>query len=354
MKILILFTYNKSFLSLFFVELAKSLKSDGNEVSLFSLKTEEKPVYSIDGINCTIKQKGSYIKNYRLIGRFIKQESPDIIISNFSYVNPALFFGKIFRIKQNIAWVHTLTEQTNPSKKQIFIKQQFLKLANLVVVNSEYLKQDLVTHFKVPSFKLKAIPFWTTLGTFKKESTIELSPNSHFKIGCPGRLVPDKNQALIISALVNLENNSSVTLYLAGDGANKQNLEKQIAGHSLDAQVVFLGNLSSEAMRGFYTGMDLIVLPSLHEAFGLVFIETISQGVPVLVSSAFGALTFIDSNYEGLSDIVFDPGDSESLKLKIENIIQGKGKSNQYYLNLYENHFDKDTILHQFKQLLIP
>ncbi|WP_179319503.1 glycosyltransferase family 4 protein [Winogradskyella helgolandensis] len=352
MKILILYTFNKSFLSRFYEELAVSLVSFGYDVTVFSLKGQDN-AFLRDNVHYVIKSKGNLLKCYHEIYYNIKQTKPDVIISNFSYVNPALLFGKLFRVKQNIAWIHTLTEQINPSKKQKFIKRHFLKLANLVIVNSEYLKQDLVAHFKVPPTKLKAIPFWATLDAFKKESLGQTSQNSHFKIGCPGRLVPDKNQDLIISALSKLDSNKNVTLYLAGEGPNKQYLKKRINMHKLEKQIVLLGGLSSDEMIGFYNDMDVIVLPSSHEAFGLVFIEAISQGVPVLVSSAFGALTFIDPNYVGLSDIVFDPKDSTSLKSKLENIINGKGRPNQYYIDLYNNHFSKDNIVHQFKDLLI-
>ncbi|WP_179348643.1 glycosyltransferase family 4 protein [Winogradskyella pacifica] len=351
MKILLLYTFNKSFLSRFYEELAVGLVTFGYDVTVLSLKGQDN-AFLKDNVHYILKSKGNLLKSYRDIYYIIKKTKPDVIISNFSYVNPALLFGSLLKVKQNIAWIHTLTDQISPSKKQIFIKRQFLKLANLVIVNSEYLKQDLVAHFKVPPSKLNAIPFWTTLVSFKKENVKELYQNSHFKIGCPGRLVADKNQDLIISALARLENRTNVTLYLAGDGPYKQNLEEQIALQNLEGQVVFLGALSSEGMVDFYNSIDVVILPSLHEAFGLVFIEAISQGVPVLVSSAFGALTFIDPSYDGLSDIVFDPKDIEGLKLKIEKLVNGKRKSKQYYADLYHHHFNKDYILHQIKQLI--
>ena len=45
------------------------------------------------------------------IDSIIKKEKPDVILSNFSYVNPALLCGKLFGIKKNMAWFHSLNEQ---------------------------------------------------------------------------------------------------------------------------------------------------------------------------------------------------------------------------------------------------
>ncbi len=352
MKLLLLYTHNKSFLSKFYEELSAHFTSLDWDITIFSLKREQADFY-IDNLHFVIKIKGDIITNYGHIYSIIKKKQPDIIISNFSYVNPALLFGKLFGIKHNVAWIHTLSDQINPDKKQIFIKRQFLKLADLIVVNSIYLKEDLSTRFHVSESKLKAIPFWSTLNEFKSEPLNNIERNSNFKIGCPGRLVSDKNQAIIVSAISKLDGDKEAYLYLAGEGTNKKNLEKLVATYHLETQVEFLGALSSETMLGFYHAMDVIILPSLHESFGLVFIEALSQGVPVLVSSAFGALTFIDPNYEGLSDLIFDPTDSMALKQKIEALMHDGGKPKQYYFNLYDKFFDKHKIVNQLKQLLI-
>src|SRR5690606_23903290 len=120
----------------------------------------------------------------------------------------------------------------------------------------------------------------------------------------PGRLLANKNHAMVIEAVYHLKqsNPNQVRLYIAGNGEYKNELETLVKKLNLEEEVIFLGLLNVNEMTAFYEAMDVIVLPSFHEAFGLVFIETIALGIPVLVSNTFGALDFIDPQKFSLED----------------------------------------------------
>lgn len=81
--------------------------------------------------------------------------------------------------------------------------------------------------------------------------------------------------------------------------------------------------------------MDVIVLTSLHEAFGFVFIESISLGKPTLVSSHFGALSFIE-NQEDLQQLLLNPESVEDLVLILKPYFCNKGLPSKYCRNLYK------------------
>ncbi|MBK5214594.1 MAG: glycosyltransferase family 4 protein [Flavobacteriaceae bacterium] len=353
MKILFCFTLNKSFLANFFLEMAEKLVFEGFEVNVLSLKKNDLEI-NIKGIHYIQKQKGGYFNNYRTIYRVIKKIKPDILISNFSYVNPALLCGSILSVKSNIAWLHTLTTQNDSSNKSIFIKRMFLKLADKIIVNSPYLHNELIQLFKINDKRIHPLPFWTTIESYTSKPLV-LSENNHFKIGCPGRFIPSKNQMLIIEAmkLLDTEVLKHTKLYLAGDGPEKLSLEKYINEKCLKENVIFLGLLSAEEMKYFYEEMDVIVLPSSHEAFGLVFLEALSVAKNTLVSQNFGALSFIDKNYPNLNKIVFDPNTSVELSEKLNCIIKGDILPSEYFYNLYTHNFDKERIIQKFKDIII-
>ncbi len=355
MKILLFHTYNQGYLSSFFQELSVKLIHEGHEVVSFSWKTSVSDRV-IDRVRVVIKKKKGYVTNYRNVYGLIKREKPDIILSNFSYVNPALLFGKLFGVPQNLVWFHSLNAQMASSKMQVFIKKQFLKLADVVFANSYLTKEELQLFYEVPNNKIQAIPFWSNITEQdSKGSNLEFNTNRKvLKIGCPGRLKSHKNQKIVIEALSILKktNNYTFQLYIAGEGEELLHLKKQVETRELTNEVSFLNHLSANDMLHFYNAMDVVVLPSLHEAFGLVFIEAIALGTPVIVSSSFGALSFINSNENELDTFTFNPESANDLTAKLVPYFHDEGLSKDFFKQLYKQHFDKEVIFKSFLKIL--
>ena len=347
MKILLLYTYNPSYLSSFFTEFAFLLVDKGHEVSCLSFKNREHK-FQKKGVHFIISKKGSYYNNYKQVYNIIKVNQPDMVISNFSYVNPALFAGFLLRVRYNYAWIHSLNEQTGATKSQIFIKKQFLKLADLLIANSKITKEQIEAVYNFNSVKVVMVPFWTNITDtiYNNLETESIYSKKSFNVGCPGRMSKDKNQNVIIEAIAQMKTDctTNLELYFAGSGQEKEYIECLVKERNLSAQTYFLGVLSAEDMVAFYQNMDIIILPSLHEAFGLVFIEAIALGIPVLVSNKFGALTYIDSKKYPIDQFSFDPNDIDELKLKIE-LFQNSGYSNSInFRQIYLDHFHKPLV----------
>ncbi len=354
MKILFLFTYNKGLLSDFFMDLGQQLNEEGHIVKVFSLK-KHPGQFRVGEIEITVVKKGNYISDYFHIFKAVREISPDVIISNFSSANPALLAGRLLGVKKNYVWVHSLKKHGDPGKHVIIIKRQFYKLAEKLIVNSLILEKELKEVFHVQGSKIIPIPFWSNI---QEVQTISL--NIHRKenqllIGCPGRFTKIKNQHVVIEALAKVKARSSknIKLYLAGDGPIRKDLKSQVNSMDLEEEVNFLGNLSAGEMKEFYRAMDVIVLPSLFESFGLVFIEALSLGTPVLVSERFGALDFIDKRDEAIRQIIFDPEDDEGLAEKISEFINREGVDRNFYKAIYSNHFNKEKIYKDVRDVLL-
>jgi glycosyltransferase involved in cell wall biosynthesis len=97
-------------------------------------------------------------------------------------------------------------------------------------------------------------------------------------------------------------------------------------------------------MKYFYNQMDIIVLPSLNEAFGLVLIEALSLGAKTLVSWRFGAISYIK---EPIDFMTFDPKNPLELANKINDFIL-KTYSKIIFQKLYSKYFRMDNIVFQF------
>ena len=355
MKIVLLYTYNQGYLSHFFFELCTMLSNKGYEVSTFSLKRKAHKLKK-DGIKINIKKRGGYVSTYFQIFNLLNKIKPDVVLSNFSYVNPSLLFGRLLGVKKNMVWFHSLNEQMAPTWSNIFIKRQFLRLADITIANSYLTADELKNIYYVPDFKIKTVAFWSTISEQnleKKPSLFRKKPKS-LNIGCPGRMATHKNQKVVVEALsmVNQDNDFNFHLYFAGDGQEKEALKSLCNHHELNPYVTFCGHLSSDEMIAFYKEMDVIILPSLHEAFGLVFIEAISLGTPVLVSSQFGALSFIDKAIFDLSKFTFNPESSHDLKNKLITF-EKQAVDFEFFKKLYIETFDKTRIFNRILEHIL-
>ncbi|REG87734.1 glycosyltransferase family 4 protein [Winogradskyella sediminis] len=346
MKIIILNTYNKSYLSDFFVEFGKQLSSSGHEVVIVSLKgvTASRAINSRFEIK--IFKKRNKFSNYITIYKVLKKEKPDVVISNFSYVNPAVLASKLLSVSHNIIWFHTLKSQMNFKASNIYIKSKFMDLASCIITNSKELKDEVTNSYKQTKNKVYNLPFTTTVNIVDVKSIELVKEKGKLYLGCPGRIHPDKNQGLLIELLSVLKA-KNIVLVFAGSST-----ERIIETHELYAtyerQIMLLGTLSKSEMVDFYNKMDVIILPSFNEAFGLVFIEALAMGSTTLVSSRFGALHYIK---EDVSSLVFNPYDVTDLKYKLETALRDK-KTAKYYQSLYANNFSMNEIVQRFLDLL--
>ena len=108
-------------------------------------------------------------------------------------------------------------------------------------------------------------------------------------IGNVGRLHPDKDQETLIrgfaAALPRLP--SGTLLAIAGSGPLEHTLKTQAESLGIAGQVRFLGQVPNA--RSFFSAFDLFVLSSDHEPFGMVLLEAMAAGVPVMATNCGGA-----------------------------------------------------------------
>jgi glycosyltransferase involved in cell wall biosynthesis len=341
MKILIFHTYNKSLLTSFFIEFLEHISLNNHSVIWFSLKQKEQ-IFSRGVIDVIIEKKGNRLSNYLKIFRFIIKEKPDMVISNFSYVNPATFFSYLYGVKHRVIWYHTLKDQMNFKKLNIYIKSIMMRLSSNIVTNSIELKDEVINTYYQPEKKVFNLPFTTNIKVIE-EKKIELNRDgSLIYIGCPGRIHEDKNQLLILEALEHIDR-SNIRLVFAG-GGDIDLIKNHKTYNDFKNQIHFTGTLSIEEMKYFYNQMDIIVLPSLNEAFGLVLIEALSLGAKTLVSWRFGAISYIK---EPIDFMTFDPKNPLELANKINDFIL-KTYSKIIFQKLYSKYFRMDNIVFQF------
>lgn len=87
---------------------------------------------------------------------------------------------------------------------------------------------------------------------------------------------------------------------------------------AIRSRVVFHGEVSDERLRGFYRSCDVFVAPSRFESFGLMLLEAMIFGKPVVACRAGGMVEVIE---DGVSGLLAEPGDSVSLEACLERLV---------------------------------
>lgn len=135
----------------------------------------------------------------------------------------------------------------------------------------------------------------------KNKLNIELSD---FIIGFCGRLVKDKGVIELVSAFQILTNNhpeKSLKLLIIGDPENRDALPQDTLYYLKHTNnVIFTGKVPFDDIQKYYVLMDVLVLPSHREGFGMVAVEASAMEKPVIVSDYTGCAETIIPNETGL------------------------------------------------------
>lgn len=160
-------------------------------------------------------------------------------------------------------------------------------------------------------------------------------PVEAFLFGSVARLRHEKGIDLLIGALGKLVKTwPNVYLLLVGDGPDREVLEQQAHMLKLDGRVIFVGAKSFEGAMPYMQLMDVVVVPSRFEGFGLTAAEALACGKPVIASRTGGLPEVVQ---EGASGLLFDAGSETSLALKMEEVLQDRAKFERQSLTEYAN-----------------
>ena len=114
------------------------------------------------------------------------------------------------------------------------------------------------------------------------------------------------------------KNTGSVRLIIGGEGPMKEELKGLTRKLSLEADVRFTGQLDREAVRQHLQSVHAFVLPSRYEAFGVVLIEAMACGLPVIASQAGGAPEIVRDD----NGMLVPPDDPESLASAMDSLVR--------------------------------
>jgi glycosyltransferase involved in cell wall biosynthesis len=110
-----------------------------------------------------------------------------------------------------------------------------------------------------------------------------------------------------------------IEAYIVGDGFYQKKLEEITAELDLSEFVTFAGKLDGEDLVAAFQSAAIVVIPSHHEAFGMVALEAMAAGTPVIASAVGGLTEYIQDGHTGL---LTPPRDANKLADHINKLLK--------------------------------
>lgn len=155
---------------------------------------------------------------------------------------------------------------------------------------SEYLRRETVEHFDVPASAVRVIPNFVDLDRYRRDAY----PCLRSKFALEGEKIVThisnfrsvKRVEDVVSVFARITERVPARLLLVGDGPDRVRAQEQASQLGISSRVFFLGKQNSVAE--LLSCSDMFLLPSETEAFGLVALEAMACGVPVVASRVGG------------------------------------------------------------------
>ena len=205
----------------------------------------------------------------------------------------------------HIAMFHTLgavknaiRERTGPalgeeeSELRIETERHLAQNCHRIIASTDKEKRALIRHCGASSDKISVIPCGVNLDQFKALDKAQARQYLGFGndkiILFVGRIDPLKGIDKLIKALPYLRNIQGLRLLVIGGGEHSQHeieqLRKLACDLKIENSVTFLDLVKHEELPYFYSGADVCVVPSYYESFGLVALESLACGTPVVAT----------------------------------------------------------------------
>ena len=223
-------------------------------------------------------------------------------------------------------------------------------LENLLICHSEriiccsnYMLRHIETNFGISTNLVSIIPNGVDTLLFHPTPNLRKSVFNLRQQHCiqngkmllyVGRLVREKGCDILIDAFKTLNHDTPGTsLIIVGEGPLKQSLMNKVHQLGLQNHIHFMGFVDQQTLVAAYKSADVLVIPSLYEPFGIVALEGMASGAPVVSSDVGGLSEVVENGFTGLK---VTPGDRDSLVSAIRQVLEVPSLSRFLKRNGYE------------------
>ncbi len=315
-------------------DLSHRLIKDGHEVTVVTYKEENTPDFE-DDKGVKVYRIGNYMINPNNFIDWIMQMNFNLVAKaneiiakegNFDVIHAhdwlVAYAAKTLKNSYGtpiVATIHATEAGRNSGihdETQRYINDTEWMLtyeASEVIVNSNYMKSELQRLFGLPFEKINVVPNGVNLNLYSGierdyEFRRQYAADNEKIILFVGRLVYEKGIQHLIAAMPKiLEKYHDSKLVIAGKGGMIDELKAQVNAMGISNKVYFTGYLNSKQVVKMYKCADVAVFPSTYEPFGIVALEGMLSGTPVVVSDVGGLNEIVQHGENGMKSYAGNP-----------------------------------------------
>ena len=243
--------------------------------------------------------------------RLLKRLRPDVFVSpggNAPFRSPVPF---VFTI-HDLIHLH-VAEESSLAKRAYyrFLIRPAAHKAFRVVTGSEHARGQICEWAGLSEDRVVVAGHGVSAG-FTPEGPRHTPPYPY--LFYVGNHKPHKNLPRLLEAFAGADIDGELRLVLTGQA--EEPLARQVRQLSLDQRVVFAGDIPDEELPGYYRGASALLIPSLHEGFGLPAVEAMACGTPVVAANTTSLPEVV-----GNAALSVDPYDAAAISRAIQEIV---------------------------------
>ena len=311
-------------MNVYVLQVAKELGKRGNKVDVFTRwhdPNDPQIVHLGDNTRVVHLEAGPYDKTkaglHRYVPEFVRklrqfQRAEDV---SYDMVHSHYWLSGLAGEKlaqewgvPHIATFHTLARtkmfarvgEREPKLREA-AELRVMKSVDAVVVSTEQEKQDLSRLYDTVPYRVEVIPAGVDLDLFRPmdraKAREQLGLAEKRIVLSVGRIQPLKGLDILIGAMSKLEDTADTRLVIVGGDLGRDveltRLQTLTARLGLQDAVSFVGAVKQAELPTYYSAADILVMPSYYESFGLVALEAMACGLPIIASRVGGPRMFV-------------------------------------------------------------
>lgn len=244
-----------------------------------------------------------------------KYHIPFVVTEHWSKMNFASLSKSIFRISDGYRW------------------------ADKVICVSKALADSLKEKLDVESVVIHNM----VSDTFFQQSESQTAPKAPgiVKFVSVGSLIGRKGYDLIINALRDCKHLNECQVSIIGGGPEEANLKAMIEEYQLQDKVTLLGKKAPEEVSALMASSDCFILTSRRETFGIVYIEAMAKGKPVIATICGGPESFVNES----NGILIPTEDVDATAKAIDYMVENVGNYDNAAIRQYcHDNFSEEAI----------
>jgi glycosyltransferase involved in cell wall biosynthesis len=272
----------------------------------------------------------SFLKQISLLSKYLRKNPSPV----HAHLPKSELLASIVVQNKNFIFSRHNAEPFWPSGPRIIsnlLSKYVCKRASQGIAISNAVKSYLIKRGEVPNgYKIDVVYYGfqkdisTNAAGLGIITNIMNGQSSNYKIGTIGRLVPQKDYPTLLNAFSNvLKSMPNTDLYIVGEGYLQKDLIELSKSLGINGKVHWLGK--TEYTKEFLSKINLFILPSKYEGFGLVLLEAMVVKKPIIAANNSAIPEVLGKTYEGL----FLTGDVNALAQQITTAIGDNGFSDK-------------------------